>query len=69
MEHTKRNPDGLVTQKPIALRLMPEELREAESLASQAGISKSNLARQAFNAGLETVKNRLQNPPAAPIKQ
>lgn len=63
------NPAGLVTNKPIFLRLMPEELQEAESLASQAGISKSNLARQAFKAGFETVKNKLQNQAEERIKQ
>lgn len=57
------NPTGLVTKKPIYLRLMPEELSEAENIASQAGISKSNLARQAYNAGIEAVKNKLNIKP------
>ena len=49
------NPPGLVTSKQINLRLMPDELKQAEAVAAGAGISKSNLARQAFLKGLPLV--------------
>lgn len=60
------NPSGLVTKKPIFLRLMPSELSDAESIAAEAGISKSNLARQAFLAGLPIVKDQLSTPADEP---
>lgn len=61
------NPSGLVTKKPIYLRLMPPELSEAESVAVAANISRSNLARQAFLAGLPIVKAALLSPSASAV--
>lgn len=61
------NPSGLVTKKPIFLRLMPLELSDAESVAAAAKISKSNLARQAFLAGLPIVKASLLSPSASAV--
>lgn len=49
------NPPGLVTSKPINLRLMRDELLQADQVAAAAGISKSNLARQAYLKGLPLV--------------
>lgn len=61
------NPSGLVTKKPIFLRLMPLELSDAESVAAAAKISKSNLARQAFLAGLPIVKASLLSSSASAV--
>lgn len=55
MEPTKRNPDGLISKKPIALRLMPDELDNAKRVSSEANISLSRLAREAFLIGLPMV--------------
>lgn len=51
------NPAGLVTKKPIFLRLMPEELIKAEEGAATAGMSKSMFARECFLAGLQIVSS------------
>ncbi|HJW25146.1 MAG TPA: hypothetical protein VJ576_09630 [Rhodocyclaceae bacterium] len=55
MKTTARNPDGLETKKPIALRLMPEELEEAERISKLIGYSKSFLAREAYLKGLPII--------------
>jgi hypothetical protein len=56
MQRNKKtyNPDGLATGKPIALRLMPNELKQAERLAKKSGYSRSFLARRLFLIGLES---------------
>lgn len=56
MQRNKKtyNPDGLATGKPIALRLMPNELKQAERLAKKSGYSRSFLARRMFLIGMET---------------
>ena len=51
----ERNPDGLITDKPIALRLMPDERAEAERIADHLCMTLSCLARLAFLAGLPSV--------------
>lgn len=53
---TARNPAGIVKARPIALRLMPEELAEAERIAAQRNCSKSALARRAYLAGLKLIE-------------
>lgn len=63
MKRTAYNPDGLVTDRPINLRLMPDELSQAERMAADAGISKANLARQAFLKGLPLVAEELNQQP------
>lgn len=66
MEQTKRNPEGLVTEKPIALRLMPQELKDAERIAAELHLTKACLARKAFLAGLPLVSTAAAgNPPTA----
>lgn len=55
MEPTKRNPDGLISKKPIALRLMPEELANAKRVSQETNVSMSCLAREAFLKGLPLV--------------
>lgn len=52
---SSRNPAGIVKEKPIALRLMPKELADAERIASKQGLSRSALARKAFILGLPLV--------------
>ena len=64
MKSSKRNPSGLATNKPIALRLMPDELANAERIAAAMNISKSNLARQAYLVGLPIVTCDLSSPSA-----
>lgn len=53
--HTVRNPKGVVTTKPIALRLMPGELDDAKRIAKAKHCSRSSLAREAYLAGLPLV--------------
>ncbi|MBI2306121.1 MAG: hypothetical protein HYU78_02350 [Rhodocyclales bacterium] len=60
MKRTAYTPDGVVTNRPINLRLKPAELAEAERVATGAGISKANLARQAFLKGLPEVIEELR---------
>ena len=55
MKPKSYNPDGCVTDKPITMRLMPDELRVAEEASAAAGMSKSSFARAAFLAGLPIV--------------
>lgn len=55
-----RNPAGIVKNKPIALRLMPKELADAERIARKHGLSRSALARQAFIAGLPITEEQLE---------
>lgn len=51
-QNTRRPKTVLVKDLPIALRLMPKELEDAQRIASEMGVSKSKLARLAFLAGL-----------------
>lgn len=60
--HITRNPQGVVKDKPIALRLMPDELAEAQQVAEKAGCSKSSLARAAYLRGLPLVVAALSHP-------
>lgn len=46
-----RNPAGLVKERPIALRLMPDELADAERISSEERQSESLHARQCYLAG------------------
>lgn len=55
MEPTKRNPDGLISNKPIALRLMPNERAHAIRVSQENNVSMSCLAREAFLKGLPLV--------------
>ena len=57
MKNPKRNPSGLATKKPIALRLMPGELADAQRIAGERKVSCSKLARQAYLLGLPLVLN------------
>lgn len=57
-----RNPVGLATKKPIALRLTPIERAEAVRLSEKLGVSMSLLAHRAYLAGLPEVKANA-NPP------
>lgn len=51
----KRTPKGVDKSRPIALRLLPEERTQAEHVAKRLNVSRSNLARQAYLAGLPIV--------------
>ena len=66
MSHIKtgRNPRGLEKNKPIALRLMPEELANAERVAADLNISKSALARRAYLEGISRVSSSAGPSPA-----
>lgn len=59
MKRTAYTPDGVVTKRPINLRLTPDELSKAERISAEAGISKANLARQAYLKGLPFVVEEL----------
>lgn len=54
-KHPSRNPAGIVTTKPIALRLMPSELTDAARIAAERNVSRSALAREAYLKGLPLV--------------
>ena len=56
-KHSQYNPRGLAKTKHIALRLMPDELADANRIAAQLKVSKSNLARSAYLAGLPIVQS------------
>ncbi|MEW6166041.1 MAG: hypothetical protein AB1642_13365 [Pseudomonadota bacterium] len=58
-KQTSYAPDGVVSERPIALRLLPDERKHAERLASRHNISKGALARLAFNAGLPIIEQQL----------
>ena len=62
MNRPAYNPAGLATDKPINLRLMPEERQDAQALAEAAGISMSKLARSAYLKGLPIVCTELSLP-------
>jgi hypothetical protein len=51
-----RNPVGLETKKPIALRLTPNERAEAVRLSEKLHVSMSLLAHRAYLAGLPELK-------------
>ncbi|MEX0738159.1 MAG: hypothetical protein WD071_02340 [Pseudohongiella sp.] len=48
-----RAPDGVLTAKPIALRLMPEERAQLEKAALAEGRSMASQARMFFLCGLD----------------
>lgn len=50
-----RNPAGLATKKPIALRLTPCDRAEAVRISEKLGVSMSLLAYRAYRAGLPMV--------------
>lgn len=62
MKRSAYNPAGLVTKKPISLRLMPAELQEAGRIAATLGISMAKLAREAYLRGLPLVCRGLYSP-------
>lgn len=57
---SSRNPVGICTKKPIALRLMPKELAHAKQVASDQGLSDSALARKAFLKGLPLIEQQVE---------
>lgn len=58
-QKSSRNPAGIIKDKPIALRLMPKELANAERISGKLGLSRSALARKAYLAGLPIVEKEL----------
>ena len=64
MKRSTYNPAGLVTKRPISLRLMPRELEEAERIAATAGISMAKLAREAYLRGLPLICKEVFSPPS-----
>ena len=52
MKTQKRDPEGLMTKRPIALRLMPDERRQATEEAAKRNQSESSFARDAYLKGL-----------------
>lgn len=64
-----RNPVGLETKKPIALRLTPSEREEAVCLSEKLQVSMSLLAHRAYLAGLTEVKAEAANPSSKPLKK
>ncbi|MRR49419.1 MAG: hypothetical protein EG825_00665 [Rhodocyclaceae bacterium] len=62
-----RNPDGIEKKKPIALRLMPDELADAERMAASLGCTKSALARDAYLIGVESIKAGTDTASSSPV--
>lgn len=58
----KRGPRGVRSDRPIALRLMPNELDQAEVVSSSLGLSKATFARKAYLAGIQVVVESDKNP-------
>lgn len=60
---------GLVNEKPIALRLTPEELREANALAAGEDRTLTNMARVLFHMGMAVYRKhgRIQLPTAPTV--
>ena len=65
-KYPNRNPGGVVKNRPIALRLMPDELSDAERIAQSARVSRSKLARLAYVRGLPLVVSDLSQQSATP---
>lgn len=65
MKPSQYNPRGLDSRKPIALRLMPDELKDAERVSTEAGISKAKLARAAYIKGLPLIEQELRDKASA----
>lgn len=65
--HRSGTLDGLVNDKPIALRLPREELAQAHAYADAEGRSSSNFARLVFLMGMQVYREhgRLSMPVAA----
>ena len=61
-----RNPVGLETKKPIALRLTPEDRDEAVRIAAKLQVSMSLLAYRAYRAGLPMVTGQESNQSSKP---
>lgn len=64
MNRPSYNPTG-VCKNPIPVRLMDEERRQADEIASQAGVSRGKVLREAIVAGLPAVRQMLLGAPAA----
>ncbi|MFA7351669.1 MAG: hypothetical protein WC009_12990 [Methylotenera sp.] len=62
----KNNIYGLDYKRPIALRLMPEERRQADLLSKRFGKSNAAFAREAYLAGLPLIIDS-SNTPAATL--
>lgn len=60
----KRSPSG-VDNKAIALRLMPEERKEAVELAGVANMTASAFARKVYLEGLPIVRKELYSTESA----
>lgn len=66
-KHTKsRNPAGLETKKPIALRLTPSDRAEAKRLSEKLHVSMSLLAYRAYRAGLSIVTEQESDQSSSP---
>lgn len=53
-----RSPRGVLSDKPVCVRLLPEERTKLERLAVSENRSVSSLARLVLLAGLEAYANR-----------
>lgn len=53
-----RAPDGIVTDKPIALRFLPDELKQVKELAEADKRPLANMCRLLVLRGLEDFKRK-----------
>lgn len=58
MNRPSYSPSG-VCKDPIPVRLMEDELIEAQAIASEAGVSRSKVLREAIVAGLPSARRNL----------
>lgn len=65
--HAARSPRGVLTDKPVYVRLMPSEQAVLEASALEDGRSLSNMARVFILAGMRAVGRR--KPKQAPTHQ
>lgn len=56
-----RSPKGVVTNKPIYVRLMPEELEEFQQIANQEVRSISSQARLFIVEAMERYRNKAEH--------
>lgn len=64
MNRESYNPPG-VCKNPIPIRLMENELAEADQLAGIAGVSRAKVLRDAINAGMPAVRESILSPYSA----
>lgn len=53
-----RSPNGVVSERPIALRLMPDELKQVQELAAAEKRPVANMCRLIVMQGIKTYRTK-----------